>query len=43
VLLERHGRAIDRAPVLQKNLDEEKAADQTLTTLAEKSVRRKAT
>ena len=32
----------DCASVLQKNLDEEKAADQKLTALAEKSVNRKA-
>jgi ferritin-like metal-binding protein YciE len=32
----------DCASVLQKNLDEEKAADQKLTTLAEKSINRKA-
>ena len=32
----------DCAAVLQKNLDEEKAADQKLTALAEKSINRKA-
>jgi ferritin-like metal-binding protein YciE len=32
----------DSAAVLQKNLDEEKAADKTLTALAEKSINRKA-
>ena len=32
----------DCASVLQKNLDEEKAADQKLTALAEKSINRKA-
>ena len=32
----------DCASVLQKNLDEEKAADHKLTTLAEKSINRKA-
>ena len=32
----------DCASVLQKNLDEEKTADQKLTTLAEKSINRKA-
>ena len=32
----------DCASVLQKNLDEEKAADQKLTTLAESNINRKA-
>jgi ferritin-like metal-binding protein YciE len=41
-LLDALGRK-DCASVLQKNLDEEKAADQKLTAMAEKSVNRKAT